>query len=66
MAKRIGAIGVEVPLESGFGSVSGHIASSCEGKILTTTDILHSFAYQSLLERSGRAERLSVSLMPLV
>ena len=40
MAESIEAIKVEVSSESSFKSVFGHVTSSCEGQILTTTNCM--------------------------
>ena len=52
-------------VESGFGML-GHVASSYEGQILTTTDVARSYIYRSLQDRSERAQWVKASLMPLV
>ena len=66
MAESIGAIGMEMPSKSSFGSVPEHVVSFCEGEILTTIDDSRFSACQNLLEISRRAERVRASLMPLV
>ena len=74
MAESIEAAGMEVSsgreqllkwLRSG-GSfwLLGHVASSCEGQILTTTDAPRSSACRSLRKRSERAELMGDSSVP--